>query len=100
MLRLRDLCIRYEDIFEAAEVALNQAIVEDTAPPTRRPALLVSVPLGRRKYVESYLRRKGYVDVRLPRRQGDVFVLGEAGSPVVDEVVAHLALIAPGTVVV
>lgn len=41
-LRLQDLCLRYEDIFEAAEAALNQAIVDDTAPPTRRPALLPS----------------------------------------------------------
>lgn len=99
-LRLQDLCLRYEDIFEAAEAALNQAIVDDTAPPTRRPALLISVPFGRYKYVDYYLRRKGYVD-KFPRRQGDApLVLGEAGTAVVDEVVRHLKSIALGVVVV
>lgn len=85
--------------FAGAEISLNLEIARSTATDTKRPALLTFVPYGRRKYVESYLRRKGYADVRLPRRQGDVFVLGEAGSPVVDEVVAHLGVIAPGTVV-
>lgn len=98
-LRSQDLCIRYEDIFEAAEAALNQAIAEDTAPSTR-PALLISVPFGRYKYVNYYLRRKGYID-KFPRRQGDApLVLGEAGTAVVDEVVRCLKAIAPGVVVV
>ena len=75
-------------------------IAEDAAPPTRRPALLISVPFGRYKYVDYYLRHKGYVD-KFPRRQGDApLVLGEAGTAVVDEVVAHLRAIAPGVVVI
>lgn len=91
---------RHSHDFLNGEQWLDLVIREDTTTPARRPALLTFVPYGRRKYVEIYLRRKGYADVRLPRRQGDVFVLGEAGSPVVDKVVAHLALIAPGAVVV
>ena len=86
--------------FTGAQRGLVAAIAHDTTPQAKRPALLTFVPYGRRKYVEAYLRGKGYADVRLPRRQGEVFVLGEAGSPVVDEVVRHLGLIAPGTVVV
>lgn len=81
---------------------LGVAIATEAAitPQARRPSLLISVPYGRYKYVDYYLRRRGYVD-KFPRRLGDApLVLGEAGSPVVDEVVAHLALIAPGTVVV
>jgi len=99
-LRSQDLCLRYEDVFDGAEAALNQAIAEDAAPSSRRPALLISVPFGRYKYVDYYLRRKGYVD-KFPRRQGDApLVIGEAGTAVVDEVVAHLKAIAPGVVVV
>ncbi len=100
LLRIQDLCFQYEDIFQGAEAAMNQAIAEDAAPPTRRPALLISVPFGRYKYVNYYLRRKGYVD-KFPRRQGDApLVLGEAGTAVVDEVVAHLKAIAPGVIVI
>lgn len=87
--------------FSIAEKGLALAIAEDTAPSTRRPALLTFVPFGRYKYVAYYLRRKGYADVRLPRRQGDdPLVLGEAGTAVVDEVTKHLMAIAPGVVVV
>ena len=86
--------------FSIAEKGLALAIAEDTAPSTRRPALLTIVPFGRYKYVAYYLRRKGYVD-KFPRRQGDApLVLGEAGTAVVDEVTAHLKAIAPGVVVV
>ncbi len=85
--------------FSGAQRGLVTAVAHDATPQAKRPALLTFVPYGRRKYVEAYLRGKGYADVRLPRRQGDVFVLGEAGTTVVDEVVAHLKSIAPGVVV-
>ena len=81
---------------------LGVAIAVEAAvtPQAKRPALLISVPFGRYKYVDHYLRRKGYVD-KFPRRQGDApLVLGEAGTAVVDEVVTHLKAIAPGVVVV
>ena len=86
--------------FTGAQRGLITAVAHDATPQAKRSALLTFVPYGRRKYVEAYLRGKGYADVRLPRRQGDVFVLGEAGTTVVDEVVAHLKSIAPGVVVV
>lgn len=86
--------------FASGERGLVSAIAL-SAPPSKRPALLTFVPYGRRKYVESFLRRRGYADVKLPRRQGDApFVLGEAGTAVVDEVTAHLKTIAPGVEVV
>lgn len=81
---------------------LGVAIAVEAAvtPQAKRPALLISIPFGRYKYVDYYLRRKGYVD-KFPRRQGDApLVLGEAGTAVVDEVVRHLKSIAPGVVVV
>lgn len=85
-----------------AQRQLGVAIAVEAAitPQAKRPALLISVPFGRYKYVNYYLRRKGYVD-KFPRRQGDApLVLGEAGTPVVDKVVAHLKAIAPGVVVI
>lgn len=93
--------VTHTDGFSVVEKGLALAIAEDAAPSTRRLALLTFVPFGRYKYVAYYLRRKGYADVRLPRRQGDApFVLGESGTAVVIEVTEHLLAIAPGVVVV
>lgn len=87
--------------FSGAQRGLVNAIAYDTTPRAKHPTLLTFVPYGRYKYVESYLRRRGYADVRLPRCQGDdPFVLGESGTAVVDEVTKHLMAIAPGAVVV
>lgn len=79
--------------FAAAEFVL--AAAQATPLNTKRPCLLTHVPTGRRKYVQLFLKLKGY-DVKLSRMPIN---LGHSDDPTVQATAKHIRTIAPGSVI-
>ena len=79
--------------FAAAEFALT--VAQTTPLNAKRPCLLTHVPHGRRKYVQLYLKSKGYTD-KLSRMP---ICLGYSNDAVAWAIAQHIRTIAPGSVI-